>query len=119
VRDEIKRVLHEQIECRVKKVYDEDGRLVETDYTYFVDEGHIVHYITKHQGSNMEFYAGHSRTHKNWEEARESGHSIDVLNKDFNKEKVFQKNGAIPAGFHVSPNGIIIPESKEKITDSD
>lgn len=114
VRDEIRRVLNNEAEYRVKRSYDEEGRLIETDYTYFADEGHIVHLMTKHKETKTDFYVCHSRTHKNYEEARSSGADIESLDRKYNEENVFKRNGPLPAGFQAMPNGLIIPEERTR-----
>jgi hypothetical protein len=112
VRDEIRRVLNILPDSRLKRIYDEDGQLVESEYTYFEEEGHIVNFITRHQGSNMQFYVGHSRTQDNWERVRGSSLDVESVDRKFNEEKVFGKNGPVPAGFKSSSSGLIIPAEK-------
>ena len=112
VRDEIKRMLKDESDCRSKRVYDEEGNLVGTEYTYYADEGHMVHFITKEHGSKTDLYVGHSRSQKNWEQLQREGGNIENSDLKFNEESVYRRSGPIPAGFMFSPAGLVIPERK-------
>jgi hypothetical protein len=112
VREELRRLLDEQTNSKIKRVYDEGGRIIESDYTYVAGEGHVVHVITKHQGLEIQSYAGHSRTQKNWEQLQSEKGDVEYLDRKFNEDNVFRGNGPIPTGFISSPGGLIVPERR-------
>jgi hypothetical protein len=110
VRDEIKKALAKETEYRLKRVYDEQGNLIETDYTWSPNSGHIVHLITRHINDEMKMCVAHSRTHENWEEMRDKGQEIEASDRKFNEDNVFPKRSPVPPGFSLTSAGVLMPE---------
>jgi hypothetical protein len=110
VREEVRQILKEDSEYRTKRVYDEQGRLVESEFTYSADLGHLVHIITKHHEGDFHIFAGHSRTERNHDQVRKAGGDVESEDRRVNQEQIFNRSHSAPSGYRLGENGLIIPD---------
>jgi hypothetical protein len=112
VRDEIRLAFSRETDYRIKRIYDEHGNLIETDYTWSPNLGHIVHVITKHSKGETEMFAAHSRSHQNWEELRAKGENAESADRKFTEDSIFSNKSPLPPGFVLTSAGVLMPEKE-------
>jgi hypothetical protein len=108
VREEIVNIYLNQSTNRMKRTYDEQGNLVESDYIYSSNLEHVVHFITKNVGSETKFFVTHSRTLDGSETIRKNGENEEALDRKYNEEQIFERTHSIPFGYTIN-KGVIVP----------
>lgn len=110
VRDEIKKTLAKETDFRFKRLYDDKGDLVGTEYTFREEEGHTVHYLTQGNSGTPDFFVAHSRTQDNYENLRKDGLDVESVDIQYNTTNVFKQGTLIPPGFQLNQSGFLVPQ---------